>query len=112
MNVKNANAFREKVDIFFQNFNRDIIILNRFLFDEVFDSLITSTFPIVLKEKELPLYCILYCCNAGCLLYFIIDFNLGQDILSNCRSKLFDSGIWSEDTIFEKESLKMLATSF
>ena len=48
----------------------------------------------------------------GCLLYFIIDFNVGQDILSDCGSVLFDSGIWSADTIFEKKSLKILTTSF
>ena len=74
MNVKNANAFREKVDIFFQNFNRDIIILNRFLFDEVFDSLITSTFPIVLKEKELPLYasCIAVMLGVFCISLLIL----------------------------------------
>ena len=37
-----------------------------------------------------------------CFLYFVIDFNIGQDILSDCGSMLFDSGISSENTILEK----------
>ena len=35
------------------------------------------------------------------LLYFIVDFNLGQDIISDYGSMLFDSEILSQDTIFE-----------
>ena len=37
----------------------------------------------------------------ACLLYFIVDFNVGQDIISDYGSMLFDSEIWSQDTIFE-----------
>ena len=48
----------------------------------------------------------------GCLLYLITDFNLWQDILSDCGSMLFDSKICSADTIFENKSIKLLATSF
>ena len=59
MIVKSVNVFREKVDIFFQYFNRNFIILR--FFAEVFGFLITSTFSTVLKEKELPLY-------ASCIL--------------------------------------------
>ena len=85
---------------FFQYFDKNIIILNRLLFAEDFDSLIKSTFLAVLKEKELPLYGSCIAVMMGCLLYFIIDFNVGQDILSYGWSMLFHSGIWSKDTIF------------
>ena len=76
-------------------------------------SLITSTFPAGLKEKELPLYAFYAFCFAailGCLLYFITDFNVGHHL--RLRSMLFDSGIWSEDAVFEEYSLQMLPTSF
>ena len=65
-------------------------------------SLITLIFSTVLKEKELPLYASCIAVMLGCLRYFIIDFNLGQNMLSDCGSMLLDSGIWSKDTIFEK----------
>ena len=98
MIVKSADAFRENADIFFQYFNKNTIILNRFLFAKVLDfpsniDLFNST-----ERKGASFICILYCC----LLYFIIDFNVGQDILSDCGSMLFNSGIRSTDKIFGK----------
>ena len=113
MIVKNENVFHEKVDIFFQYFYRISASWIAFFLLRFLISLITSTFPAGLKEKELPLFAFYAFCIAailGCLLYFITDFNVGHHL--RLRSMLFDSGIWSEDAVFEEYSLKMLPTSF
>ena len=60
---------------------RNVIIMNYFLLVEVVDFHNNMIFSTVLKVK------------VGCLLYFAIDLNLGQDILSDCRSLLLDCGI-------------------
>ena len=109
--VKSANVIGEEVNIFFQYFNRDIIIMNItimniiimcfnrniimsfFFFLLKFLVSLISIFSTVLKEKEPPLYAPCIAVMLGCLLYFFIDFNVGQDILSDCRSMLLDSRI-------------------
>ena len=48
------------------------------------------------ERKGASSICILHCYNAGvysCILYFIIGFNVEQDILLDCRLILFDFGI-------------------
>ena len=64
-------------------------------------SLITSTLSTVLKEKEL-FYAYFIAVMLGYLLYFIINFNVGQDTLSDFGLMLLDSGTWSGDATFEK----------
>ena len=55
-------------------------------------SLITSTLSTVLKEKELLLYAYFIAIMLGYLLYFIINFNVGQGTLSDFGLMLLDSG--------------------
>ena len=62
--VKNANVFHEEIDIFFQYFNRNLIILNRFLFAEVFDFPNTIDLFNSTERKRASFIRIFYCCNA------------------------------------------------
>ena len=101
MIVKEANEFREKLTFSFNILTEIssswiVFFLLRFLI-----SLITSTFSTLLKEKKLPFCASCIAVMLACLLYFIVDFNVGQDIISDYGSMLFDSEIWSQDTIFE-----------
>ena len=70
--VKNANVFHEKVNIFFQYFDRNIIIMNRFPLAEVFDfpsniDLFKST-----ERKGASFICILYCLGVFCISLLIL----------------------------------------
>ena len=91
INVKNAYVFGEEVNIFFQYLNGNIIIINSFLSVEVFDfpkniELFNSS-----ERKGAFLNASCIAVMLACLLHFITDFNVGQDILLNYESMLLDS---------------------